>query len=165
MPWSARRLPRRVVIGSVAALVAGGAAVALLGRREMHLVTFGDSILDCARYNEHGIMPGQLLVRSDDSLFPEFRGRDLQSRGPARLDHRARDGATVRSLPSQATGLSADGDTVALLTIGGNALLGGLVADQGPGIEAFGRALDAFLASLPIRRVLIGNVYDPTFGH
>src|SRR3712207_9294822 len=26
------------------------------------------------------------------------------------------------------------------------------------------RSLDAFLAALPIRRVLVGNVYDPTFG-
>ena len=57
-----------------------------------------------------------------------------------------------------------DGASVALLTIGGNDLLGGLVTDTGPGIDTFGRALDAFLADLPIRPVLIGNVYDPTFG-
>jgi acyl-CoA thioesterase I len=153
-----------VLLGG-AALTAGGiTALACSRRRPMLVVTFGDSILDCARYNEHGISPGQLLVRNDDRLFPEFRGRDLESRGAARLEHRARDGATVRGLPSQAAGLQIEGDAVVLLTIGGNDLLQGLVADDGPGIEAFGRALDAFLAGLPIRPVLIGNVYDPTLG-
>jgi acyl-CoA thioesterase-1 len=28
----------------------------------MTLYTFGDSILDCGRYNEHGIDPGQLIA-------------------------------------------------------------------------------------------------------
>lgn len=53
---------------------------------------------------------------------------------------------------------------MALLTVGGNDLLQGLVIDPGPDIEAFARALDDFLRHLPIRPVLIGNVYDPTFG-
>jgi acyl-CoA thioesterase-1 len=131
---------------------------------DMLLVTFGDSILDCARYNERGVHPGQLVVRNDDRLFPEFRGHDLASRGPARLDHRARDGATVSGLPSQARGLAVEGRAVALLTVGGNDLLGGLVTDRGPGIDRFAGALDAWLRQLPIRPVLIGNVYDPTFG-
>ena len=130
----------------------------------MLVVTFGDSILDCGHYNDQGVTPGQLVVQNDDRLFPEFWGRDLQSRGPARLEHRARDGATVAGLPSQAAGLNVTGDAVAMLTVGGNDLLRGLVADDGPGIEAFGRSLDAFLRDLPIRPVLIGNVYDPTFG-
>ena len=59
------------------------------------LYAFGDSVLDCGRYNAVGLDPGRLLVRNDDRLFPEFRGRDLASRGPARLAHRALDGATV----------------------------------------------------------------------
>ena len=126
--------------------------------------TFGDSILDCGRYNELGVTPGQLLVRNDDRLFPEFRGRDLSSRGAARLEHRARDGATIRSLPAQAQGLHVDGPAIALLTIGGNDLLGGLVTDRGPGVDQFARALDEFLRQLPIRPVLLGNVYDPSFG-
>lgn len=44
------------------------------------LYTFGDSILDCGRYNEFGVHPAGLLARNDDRLFPEFRGRDLASR-------------------------------------------------------------------------------------
>jgi acyl-CoA thioesterase I len=31
-------------------------------------------------------------------------------------------------------------------------------------MEVFWRTLDTFLRTLPIRPVLIGNVYDPTFG-
>ncbi len=64
----------------------------------MTLYTFGDSILDCGRYNEFGVHPGQLLVRNDDRVFSEFQGQDLTSRGLADLEHRARDGATVSGL-------------------------------------------------------------------
>jgi hypothetical protein len=53
---------------------------------------------------------------------------------------------------------------MALLTIGGNDLLQGLILDHGPGVEAFAAALDAFLLDRPIRPVLIGTVYDPSFG-
>src|SRR4051812_22214069 len=126
--------------------------------------TFGDSILDCAHYNEHRVEPGGLLVKNDDRLFPEFRGRDLSSKGPTRLAHHAYDGSVVEDLPDQVATLEADGPSLALLTIGGNDLLSGLLDDRGPGIEAFARKLDHFLQHLPIRPVLIGTVYDPTFG-
>lgn len=129
------------------------------------LYTFGDSILDCGGYNEYGVHPGGLLVRNDDRLYPEFRGKDLSSRGPARLEHRAQDGATVDNLQGQARGLKVEGRSVAVLTVGGNDLIRGLVVDNGPGIEEFARDLDSFLKSLPVRLVLIGNVYDPSFGN
>ena len=128
------------------------------------LYTFGDSILDSGWYNDPGIHPGQLLIRNDDQLFPEFQGQDLSSYGPARLEHRAVDGATVASLPAQAQNVSAHERAVAILTVGGNDLLRGLIVDCGPGIDGFTAALDAFLRDLPIRPVLLGNVYDPTFG-
>lgn len=126
--------------------------------------TFGDSILDCGHYNEHGVTPGGLLVRNDDALFPDFAGRDLAARGPACLAPHARDGATVDGLPAQARGLVVEEPSVALLTIGGNDLLAGLIVDPGPRIDAFAAKLDAFLDALPIRPVYVGNVYDPTFG-
>jgi len=159
-------LPRRRFIQ----IIAGGAG--LLGllhysRREqtmLTLYTFGDSILDCARYNELGVHPGQLLVQNDDRLFPEFQGQDLQSREQARLSHRARDGATVTGLQSQVQGLHVEGRAMALITIGGNDLLRGLIRDTGEGIAAFADALDLFVQRLPIRPVLLGTVYDPTFG-
>jgi acyl-CoA thioesterase-1 len=128
------------------------------------LHTFGDSVLDCGHYNPYGVHPGQLLVRNDDRLFPEFEGRDLQSRGPARLVHRAVDGATVSALASQARGLRSGDRSMALLTVGGNDLIRGLAADTGGGVRAFEAALDSFLKTLPIRPVLLGTVYDPTFG-
>ncbi len=151
-------------------VIAGGAGlVGLLYyvQREQTMVTlytFGDSILDCARYNEFGVHPGQLLVRNDDHLFPEFHGQDLESRGTARLEHRARDGATITGLRSQAQGLHIEGQAIALITIGGNDLLRGLIHDAGEGIAVFANALDEFVQQLPIRPVLLGNVYDPTFG-
>jgi hypothetical protein len=39
-----------------------------------------------------------------------------------------------------------------------------LLVDRGPGVAAFAMALDAFLRDLPVRPMLLGNVYDPTFG-
>ena len=126
--------------------------------------TFGDSVLDCGRYNAHAVQPGRLLVRNDDGLFPEFRGQDLASRGPVRLEHRARDGATVDDLSAQAAGIRPEGPAAALLTIGGNDLLAGLLLDRGPGVDAFEAALARFLEGLSVRPVFLGNVYDPTFG-
>ncbi len=126
--------------------------------------TFGDSILDCGHYNAAGVHPGELLVRNDDRLFPEFRGQDLASRGPARLEHRALDGATLAQLGPQMRGLKVAEPALALLTIGGNDLLMGLIVDSGRGIDDFAQGLDDLLRQLPIRPVLVGNVYDPTFG-
>jgi acyl-CoA thioesterase-1 len=128
------------------------------------LYTFGDSILDSRWYNDRGLDPGQVLIRNDDELFPECRGQDLSSHGPVRLEHRAVDGATVDALPAQARNLAPSEKAAAILTIGGNDLLRGLLVDRGPGIAVFATALDAFLRYLPIRPVLLGNVYDPTFG-
>jgi acyl-CoA thioesterase-1 len=167
----AGRLSRRGFIGlaGLAALGAVAAGVGMLSRQRgekgmVTLYTFGDSILDCAHYNERGVHPGQLLVRNDDGLFPDFRGQDLSSRGPARLEHRAVDGATVKGLPAQARDLRVEGDSIAIITVGGNDLLEGLVGDGGPGIAVFAQALDSFIHDLPIRPVFLANVYDPSFG-
>jgi acyl-CoA thioesterase-1 len=128
------------------------------------IYTFGDSILDCAHYNPHQVHPGQLIVQNDDRLFPAFHGQDLRSHCEAWLEHRAIDGSSVASLPRQASGLCVTGPALALLTVGGNDLISGLIHDDGPGVQAFRASLDAFLRQLPIRPVLIGTVYDPTFG-
>lgn len=149
--------------------VGGASVLYLLGCKQQEqtmltLYTFGDSILDCGRYNEAGVHPGQLLVQNEDRLFPEFQGQDLCSRYQARLEHRARDGATVEGLPSQGYSLHHQGREIALITIGGNDLLRGLIGDTGAGIGSFTNALDKFVQQLPIRPVLLGNVYDPTLG-
>jgi acyl-CoA thioesterase-1 len=154
---------RRRFCALSAAVISGSARART--QAPLVLYTFGDSILDCARYNDRGVHPGQLLLRNDDALFPEFTGKDLLSRGPARLAHRAVDGATVDRLPAQARGLRREtGTSIALLTVGGNDLLRGLAADTGPGLRRFEIQLNDFLQRLPIRPVLLGTVYDPTFG-
>ena len=173
-----RKISRREALGlaGLGALGLGATALGIdkiaprgSGEKEgegdmLTVFTFGDSILDCGHYNQYGVHPGQLAVRNDDRLFPEFKGNDLTSRAGGRLEHRAVDGATVSGLPSQARGLKVEGPAVAMLTVGGNDLLQGLVMDSGPGISRFAQALEAFLKQLPIRPVLVGNVYDPSFG-
>ena len=155
---------RRRFCALTAALTASARAPARTAA-PLVLFTFGDSVLDCGRYNEYGAHPGQLLLRNDDALFPEFKGLDLLSRGPAKLDHRAVDGATVEGLAAQARGLRREpGPSVALLSIGGNDLLGGLAADAGKGVITFQGQLEQFLKRLPVRPVLLATVYDPTFG-
>jgi hypothetical protein len=127
--------------------------------------TFGDSILDCGAYNPLHITPGALLIKNDDGLFPEFRGHDLSTLlGACDLEHHAVDGARITSLFNQVRMLVSIGPAIALVTIGGNDLLGGLIRDDGSGIEAFERALERFAAELPIRPLFLGNVYDPTMG-
>lgn len=74
------------------------------------LYTFGNSTLDCGTHNKFGVYPEQLLVENDDRLFPEFQSQDLTSCGTASLEHRARDGATIEQLPSQAQGLQVEFD-------------------------------------------------------
>jgi lysophospholipase L1-like esterase len=152
---------RRRLLAMLPAIFLGNRAHAV---GALTVYTFGDSILDCGMYNPHGVHPGQLIVRNNDRLFPEFKGQDLQSRGGGKLEHRARDGGTVSSLPRQSQGVKASGDSVALVTVGGNDLLGGLAADRGSGIKQFEAALEAWLRALPVRPVLLGTVYDPTFG-
>jgi lysophospholipase L1-like esterase len=167
-PMSIRSINRRRLLAWTPAVLLsacherGGAGTQEAGA--LTLYTFGDSILDCGRYNAHGVHPGELIVRNNDALFPEFKGRDLQSRGAALLDHRAVDGATVAGLPRQARSLAPSGESVALLTVGGNDLLTGLAGDSGAGIKRFEAALDQFVQTLPVRPVLLGTVYDPTFG-
>lgn len=165
-------LPRRRLLALAGGAALTGAGLLLASRRPQRqipmepvtLYTFGDSILDCEHYNPERVHPGQLLVRNDDRLFPEFRDRDLSAHGQAQLIHRATDGATVEGLPRQARDLPAAARAVAILTIGGNDLIRGLAGDSGPRIDGFARAVEAFLEALPIRPVLVGTVYDPTFG-
>jgi acyl-CoA thioesterase-1 len=131
---------------------------------QVRVVTLGDSILDCGSYSAHGLTPGQLLVRNDDALFPEFRGQDLASCGPAHLEHRAVDGATVSGLAAQARGLRAEEPSLARVTGCGNDLLNALMAGIAPDVDRLMVELGRFLRWLPIRPVLLGYNYAPSFG-
>jgi acyl-CoA thioesterase-1 len=179
--WIARFSTTLLALGRPAALALGAGSAAARparsarsgaeggtepapGSAPLTLFTFGDSVLDCGHYNERGLDPEQLIVHNDDALFPEFRQRDLRSRGPVRRVHRAADGATVDDLPAQARDLRVDGPAIALLTVGGNDMLRGLASDRGAGVRTFEAALDRFVRTLPIRPLVLGTVYDPTFG-
>jgi acyl-CoA thioesterase I len=150
--------------GALAAIGAPAAGRADAGSTVARLCTFGDSVLDCGRYNDRGLDPGRLLVHNDDGLFPEFRGKDLRARGAAELEHRAVDGAVAADLARQASGLRPRERSVAIVSVGGNDLLRGLAADSGAGVVAFEATLDRFLRALPVRPVVLATVYDPTFG-
>jgi lysophospholipase L1-like esterase len=126
------------------------------------LYTFGDSILDCGWYNEFSLNVGQLLVKNDDALFPEFRGRDLSAQFKAQLVHRAVDGATIGDLRNQTEGIVIRGPSIAILTIGGNDILKSLRNPQE--LATFEDDLASFVRALPIRPILLGNVYDPSMG-
>jgi len=80
--------------------------------------------------------------------FPNFRVK-TSHHGSARLEHRALDGATVDGLPFQARGLRVEERAIALITIGGNDLLRGLIRDTGAGIATFANTLDTFSNSCP----------------
>jgi acyl-CoA thioesterase-1 len=128
--------------------------------------TLGDSVLDCARYNERGIMPADLLARNDDLLFPEFRGRDLSTvlSRDVRVDHRARDGAVAEDLRAQLRGMSVSAEDVFLLSVGGNDLIAGLLDADDRAFSQFGESVDGVLGQLPSASVFVANVYDPSLG-
>lgn len=134
-------------------------------KEDFELITLGDSILDSGRYNRFGLNPGRLIVRNSAALFPRFIRHDLSHKYRVGLRHRAQDGATVTSLRRQAHGIeAASRRQAAIMTIGGNDLLTGLLADEGGvATSIFAYELETFLAAFPVRPVFVGNVYDPSF--
>jgi hypothetical protein len=129
--------------------------------------TFGDSILDCGRYNDHGVTPAGLLARNDDALFPAFHRRDLETilGHPVQVVARATDGATVADLPRQLRGHRPPAGAITLLTIGGNDLLQGQHTDGSTLLRQFATALREALTQVAHTQLFVGNVYDPSFGH
>jgi lysophospholipase L1-like esterase len=130
------------------------------------IYTFGDSILDCGRYNQLGVTPAKLLACNDDELFPEFRGRDLCTRSgeSVTLIERAVDGSKVDDLPRQLARTLLPDDAVTLLTVGGNDLLQGLMVGDDRAFASFQRAVRRTVRRLKHTRLFVGNVYDPSFG-
>lgn len=105
------------------------------GKSLLNIFTFGDSILDCGRYNKYNVSPGSLLVENRNDLFLEFKAQDLKSifRRPVKLTEFAIDGSTVNNLAKQAKLYKQEdcSDSIALLTIGGNDLLMDLACGKG----------------------------------
>jgi acyl-CoA thioesterase-1 len=131
------------------------------------LYTFGDSMLDCSRYNSERVSPGTLLCDNRDDLFAEFAGRDLASLGAVTLAHRAMDGAQLPHLRAQWPRKAPAERSCALLTIGGNDLLGGLLwcsmDEERAAFDAWFEDYEGALRECPVRPLFVGTVYDPTF--
>jgi acyl-CoA thioesterase I len=123
-----------------------------------------------------GLGAASLLARNDDSVWPEFAGRDLVTRHPG-LDCRflAEDGATTDSVIASQLGelemLDEDAETLVTLTVGGNDLLGLLGASPGDGADRLRHIvanLEGIVSKIVDRlrkaTLLVANVYDPTDG-
>ncbi len=126
------------------------------------------------RYSTDRLGAVSLLVRNDDQLWPEFRGRDLTTLRPSfRFDPHAddltADGATTQSLLRQAERIErGDERTLVTITAGGNDLLGQIGSRGGsPAPEIFSRLESSVARILELRPnvlVLVGTVYDPSDG-
>jgi lysophospholipase L1-like esterase len=105
-----------------------------------------------------------LLMRNDDQLWPEFRGRDLR----IPFDDLTSDGATTHSLLLQVDRVTPREErTLVTITAGGNDLLGNIGGSANPVAAIFARlqsAVQKLIAKRPHALVLLGTVYDPSDG-
>jgi len=135
--------------------------------KPLKIYTFGDSVLDCGRYNEFDIHPGKLLIENNDDIFPEFKGKTLTNmlNTSTELYHLAIDGSESCVMYRQAKEFSKfhtkEDNAMAIITIGGNDLLDGMARDSEK-IKQFEEYLTNFLEEIAIRPVFIGTIYDPT---
>lgn len=138
----------------------------------------------CGPGPRRGLGAASLLYHNDDEIWPEFRGRDLQTRFPGihfRNDHDfdgpssrgsdnlTTDGATIgttlgQQLPNVAAGAET---TLVTMTVGGNDLLQAIARADGPGpvagmIAGLQELIDAFFSLRSNATVLLGTVYDPS---
>ncbi len=137
-------------------------------------VALGDSISIDVYAGGPGRGAASLLAHNRDDDFPEWRGRDLASRGDIRFHLLALDGATCRTvLDDQMPRLASLGlaPTVVTLTIGGNDLLGAyghtasIRAVLGYVAEAVHRMLEELRRRMPTDgQMVVGTVYDPSDG-
>lgn len=124
----------------------------MIDTRTLTIVTFGDSVLDSSRYS--GTTAGEIVASGLN----------------AKLLHLARDGATIYDIDRQwdaflthSSGILGD-DLVAMVSVGGNDFL---LSTNPFKWDDFAVRLSRFLGYLrkSKMKVLIANVYDPTFGN
>ncbi len=111
-----------------------------------------------------------LLVKNDDRMWPEFRGRDLRTLQPSiAFDDLTADGATTESLLRQVLRIErSDEPTLVTITAGGNDLLSYIGAPGPSPANIIGERLRSAIARVldvrPNAMVLVGTVYDPSDG-
>jgi lysophospholipase L1-like esterase len=123
-----------------------------------------------------GLGAASLLARNDDTVWPEFAGRDLATLHPG-IEARflAEDGATTETvIASQLEPietLDRESETLVTLTVGGNDLLGLIGASPGEGNDRLRHIVvnlegivSAVRDHLDRATILVANVYDPTDG-
>ena len=117
------------------------------------------------RFSTDRLGAASLLVKNDDKLWPEFRGRELN----ITLTDYTADGATTDSLLRQVERIEpSDARTLVTITAGGNDLLGS-IGSRGPNpapqiAEKLRRSIDRVLEERPNATILVGTVYDPSDG-
>lgn len=133
-------------------------------------VALGDS-MSIDLYPGPGLGAASLLYNNVDSVFPEFRGRDLQACYPGiSFTHLAEDGATTAEVMAALETLQPqEGRVLFTLTVGGNDLLRGRLRDRAGAIQTYnenlGRVLDAILKVYGERCLILqALIYDPTDG-
>lgn len=134
--------------------------------KRLTLYTYGDSILDSGKYNQLKTNAAMLLARNNDTAFPEFRGQDLTTvvGGSVDIVHHARDGSTTTGLGEQGLTDHPSGPALAIITVGGNDLIRGMTWTVEELGEMFESEYREFLGRIAVKPLLIGNIYDPTFG-
>lgn len=126
------------------------------------------------RYSTDRLGAVSLLVRNDDKLWPEFRGRDLRTLQPSLQFDADRhdltsDGATTHSVLRQLESIEpGDEPTLVTITAGGNDLLGAIGAPGPSPARAIFERLRTAVARIfelrPNATIVIGTVYDPSDG-
>jgi acyl-CoA thioesterase-1 len=131
---------------------------------DLTIYTFGDKTM----LRNCDLSAAELLIKNDNNEYPEFKGKDLTKLLSLKINlaKLSTNNATIVELFNQ---IQLVPDTVenscAIITIGGMDMVTGLVeSKEGKEIEEFKQKLRHFVEILPIRPVLITNVYDPTFG-
>ena len=107
-----------------------------------------------------------LLYRNQDTLFPEFQGRDLKTLYPEiQFQNLALDGATtIHVLHEQLGRIKAPRDqrTLFTLTAGGNDIL--LGQDANAIVNRLEIIVNKIIREYPHCDLIIGTIYDPTDG-
>jgi lysophospholipase L1-like esterase len=164
----------------------GGSADAPAG--PLHVIGFGDSVTVgfCASPGDDYI---SLLVRNDDTRYPDFAGRDLASHfASVTVNNAAHNGWTSCSYSVAMINdlLAADPlvtqPTIVLITLGGNDLIHdynctaphecatycATLAQATPWAANFRTRMDGFInafkTAVPSAHIFLANIYDPSDG-
>jgi lysophospholipase L1-like esterase len=136
----------------------------------MLYAAIGDSMSIDVYAGGPGRGAASLLHRNRDADFPDFAGRDLNSRGYDVLDL-SYDGATTGGVLDQQLPRLDRAPDLATITIGGNDLMGayGDTAGAEAVIRTVAERVDAILDRVAAtfrgpRRIVLSTVYDPSDG-